>query len=542
MDIDNSKLMAVPTQHFIPMQYPYDQTIIYVRDCYPRYLSILWNDLFVDNMNSVLISGTPGIGKSIFYIYVLQMMKQHLGSEFIKVIVLASFYKGSKLKSCVILEHGKEPIFLEKGKPIQEFENAVYLCDGIPEIVHEGKFKTIIFASPNRDFLKNHSKNATMSKRFMPLWSESEIYEAADLLGLDLSQDFIKHLIFRFGGSVRYIFSNKEKFRQEGIKEQGKAIASIESFDYLKKCLNLMSDEDIIHRVFYIVPSMDIDQSDCYEMHFGSVYIASSVEANLKTAEEQERLKLFRWLQSHGKSRSTAGWVFESYCHGFLSSGLNSVARSLTDGVNDLHLEMTSVFHRIAELESIEELFQNMYSAPDITAVDGYYIDNVKEMIYLFKMTISRDHSLALENLIYIMNKFELPKRGFDFALIFVVPLNMAKDFPKQKITAGYTFDDLKNSPVEMIHRIGIKTAKTLRSAPLNISSMLQFYDAAQNESLLQQMLAITSKTCISNFVEIVNGLQQYKGLINIPQFVLGINVEDSISCMKEIQKSRKVF
>ena len=191
-----------------------------------------------------------------------------------------------------------------------------------------------------------------------------------------------------------------------------------------------------------------------------------------------------------------------------------------------------SGFHRIAELESIEEVFQNVYSAPDIPnlpAVDGYYIDNVKEMIYLFQMTISRDHSLALENLIYIMNKFQLPKRGFPFALIFVVPLNIAKDFPRQKITGSDSYDDLKNRPVEKIHRIGPKTAGKLRSAPLNISSMLQFYDAAKNESLLQQMLAITSKSCISNFVEMVNGLQQHKGLINIPQFVLGIDVENSL-------------
>jgi len=76
------------------------------------------------------------------------MMKQHLGSEFIKVIiVLASFTnKGSKLKSCVILEHGKEPIELEEGKPIPKLKNAVYLYDGIPEIVKTGQLKTVIFA------------------------------------------------------------------------------------------------------------------------------------------------------------------------------------------------------------------------------------------------------------------------------------------------------------------------------------------------------------------------------------------------------------
>ncbi len=65
MDSDNAKLMRVPN-HFIPMQYPYKKANIYIRDCYPYYFDILWEDLFVDQKLSVLITGTPGIGKSIF--------------------------------------------------------------------------------------------------------------------------------------------------------------------------------------------------------------------------------------------------------------------------------------------------------------------------------------------------------------------------------------------------------------------------------------------------------------------------------------------
>ncbi len=58
----------------------------------------------------------------------------------------------------------------------------------------------------------------------------------------------------------------------------------------LKKCLGLkMDDKDIIHRVFYFVPNMNFP--DEYEIHLGSIYIAFAVEANLKKADEQERLK-----------------------------------------------------------------------------------------------------------------------------------------------------------------------------------------------------------------------------------------------------------
>jgi hypothetical protein len=523
MDID-SKLLRMP-DHFIPMQFPYENMNIYVRDCYPQYFDMLWNDLFVDQKGSVLITGTPGIGKSIFYIYVLEKMKEKRKDT---VIVLASFTKLSKLISCVIMAPGQLPVSLEEGKPIPSIENAVYLYDGIPDVVKQRQVKTVIFASPNHNFLKEHSKNPTMRKRYMPLWSEREIFEAAEWLELRLEYELIQKLFSRFGGSVRYILTEDEGFRDEGIQNQEKAIASIKSFVDLEKFLDLqMDDKDVIHRVFYFVPK--INRPDKYDMCLGSIYIAYAVEANLKNADNQERLKLFRWLQSHGQSRSTAGWLFENYCHGILSSGINAVAKSLTAGANDLHLEMKAGYHRIFELESIEEVFRNMYSEPDIPnlpAVDSYFIDDNNEMVYLFQMTISRDHSIGFENLVYVVKKFELNKDGFSFALVFVVPSNIEKDFPKQKITGADSFDDLKDLPIEQIRGIGPKSAMKLKSAPFNMYSKYDFYVAAQDQALRDQMTAFIKKSYISNFMAIVDGVKQYKELANIPQFVLGIKVE----------------
>jgi hypothetical protein len=523
MDVDNAKLMRVPN-HFIPMQYPYEKAYIYIRDCYPHYFDILWKDLFVDKKHSVLITGTPGIGKSIFYMYVLERMKKERKDT---VFVLASFSKKNQLISCVILAPGKEPDRVDKNQGVPYIENAIYLYDGTPVVVEQGLVKTVIFASPDHEFIKEHSKNPTMRKYYMPLWTEREIFEAAELLELNLDYDFIPKLFSTFGGTVRYIFTEDENFRiEEGFQNLKKAINSVKSLADLEKCLDLkVDDKDIIHRVFYFVPITG--KPNTYEMCFGSFYIASAVEANLKNTDEQERLKLFRWLQSHGQSRSTAGWLFENYCHGVLSSRINAVARSLTVGADNLQLEMSPGYHRIVELESIEDMFRNMYSAPDIPnlpAVDGYYIDTIKGMIYLFQMTVSRDHSISLENLIYAVKKFELNKHGLPFALMFVVPSNIANDFPMQKITGVHSLNDLKNRSVDKIRGIGDKTAMQLSF--LKISTQHDFYTAACDEGRLKELMGIVkNKSCISNFVAMVDGIKQYKELINIPQFVLGIDV-----------------
>ncbi len=347
IDVD-SKLLRVP-DHFIPMQFRYKKANIYIRDCYPHYFDNLWNDLFVHQKDSVLITGTPGIGKSIFYIYVLEMMKKKMKGS---VIVLSSFTKQSQVKTCVILRPGQLPARLAEGKPIPYVENAMYLYNGIPNGVKEGEVKTVIFASPNHDFLLEHSKNETMRKYYMPLWSEREVLEAVELLELRLNYDDIQKQILRFGGSVRYILTEDDDFRMEGLQNQEKAMNSIKSFLDLEMCLDLKKDDnDVIHRLFYFVPNMTSPNK--YDMRLGSVHIAFAVEANLRNADVQERLKLFRSLQSHGQSRSTAGWLFENYCHGVLSSGINAVAKSLTAGANDLQLEMIPGYHRFFELESI---------------------------------------------------------------------------------------------------------------------------------------------------------------------------------------------
>jgi hypothetical protein len=191
---------------------------------------------------------------------------------------------------------------------------------------------------------------------YMPLWTKRESFEAAALLELKVDYESIQNYISRFGGSVRYILTDDEVFRGRGLHHQEAAINSVKSIADVDKYLHLkVGDEDIVQRVFYFFPNVNFPSE--YEMILGSLYIAVDVADNLKTADERERLKLFRWLQSHGQSRSTAGWLFERYCHEILFSGVNAVAKSLTAGVDHLRLQMTQGYHRIVEQESIEEVF-----------------------------------------------------------------------------------------------------------------------------------------------------------------------------------------
>jgi hypothetical protein len=77
--------------------------------------------------------------------------------------------------------------------------------------------------------------NKERSRLYLPLWSETEIMEAAEFLDLRLEYDFHQNLFSRLGGSVRYIVTENEKFRKKGLQNQEKAFNSIEIFMELKK-------------------------------------------------------------------------------------------------------------------------------------------------------------------------------------------------------------------------------------------------------------------------------------------------------------------
>jgi hypothetical protein len=121
----------------------------------------------------------------------------------------------------------------------------------------------------------------------MPLWSEKEIYEAAELLELKVDAVCIEFSIFRFGGSVRYILTDNEEFRRKGIEEQNNSIDSVKSIAQLEIFLELnVEDEDFIHTIFYFVPKES--QPDQFEMRFGSTYIAATIEERLHDSDEED--------------------------------------------------------------------------------------------------------------------------------------------------------------------------------------------------------------------------------------------------------------
>jgi predicted ATP-dependent serine protease len=93
----------------LPMAYPYKERTFYVRKCYPQYYDQII-DLLDGSMDYITVTGTPGIGKSIFYLHVFNRIRRQ--GEM--TIVTASFNNERTLKKCLVFEPGKGPVNYKK--------------------------------------------------------------------------------------------------------------------------------------------------------------------------------------------------------------------------------------------------------------------------------------------------------------------------------------------------------------------------------------------------------------------------------------------
>ncbi|TMW64859.1 hypothetical protein Poli38472_009026 [Pythium oligandrum] len=65
-----SKMMVFPRA--LPMEeHPYEHPHFYVRECYSRYYELVMKILYIKGKHGVTISGSPGIGESVFLAYFL---------------------------------------------------------------------------------------------------------------------------------------------------------------------------------------------------------------------------------------------------------------------------------------------------------------------------------------------------------------------------------------------------------------------------------------------------------------------------------------
>jgi hypothetical protein len=165
-------------QDQLPMSYEFLESKFYVRNCYEEYYQLVMKLLLNPRMDYISLTGTPGIGKSIFYLYFFQRFRNEYPDA---TIVTASFIKERELKKCVVFEPGMvEGVEYEK---IPDIKDSIHLYDGPPKIEPSDN-KMVCFTSPNYKWLDGMEKAANHIPLYLPVWTLQELWEANELLEL----------------------------------------------------------------------------------------------------------------------------------------------------------------------------------------------------------------------------------------------------------------------------------------------------------------------------------------------------------------------
>jgi hypothetical protein len=295
-------------QQKLPMSLEFLESTFYVRSCYEEYYQLVMELLLKPRMNYITLTGTPGIGKSIFYIYFFQRYQRENPTA---TIVTASFGQDRKLGECVVFEPGKvQGVEYEK---IPKFKGSIHLYDGPPEN-SPPRNKMVCFTSPNNSWLDQIFKYPNHIPLYLPVWNLQELCDANDSLELGLDSRTIKERFLFFGGSARYCLAFDVDFCNRGVEEIRRKATSIQSFTDIRRCLLMTPDKaDISHQIFHYVPLHVDNFPHLFDLEFCSNRVAKLVHIGILDKSETKRKELADWIKLMKYYSTLLGWLIEGY-------------------------------------------------------------------------------------------------------------------------------------------------------------------------------------------------------------------------------------
>jgi len=279
------------------MSFAYTKKEFYVRESYETYYDTirnLWQGTGPVDLekNYITVTGTPGIGKSIFYIYFFQRWRKEFPQQ---TIVTAAFNNRLKLEECKVFKPGQ--LTGTRVAIIPFIEGALHLYDGPPE-VKPSQNKMVCFTSPNKAWLDCINKSSDHTALYMPTWTLEELQTANFVLDLGLDDATIANRMSFLGGSARFCLTKETQLYLNEVSKITSKVNSIESFHDIKGfIITPHGTDDIHHSVLHIKPCLGAEGlMNCFFIDFCSLEVIKLLDQSLADKSDSKRLEFFRWL------------------------------------------------------------------------------------------------------------------------------------------------------------------------------------------------------------------------------------------------------
>ncbi|KXZ41316.1 hypothetical protein GPECTOR_559g579 [Gonium pectorale] len=378
------------------------------------------------------VTGTPGIGKSWFFYYLLaRLLKSTRPPPFI----VWEHMTMPNMKWCYTHETGK--VFIGERS---SFSNVLgnpatwYITDGVPPQLN-CQARTVLLTSPKRETYKEMSK-AAASMLYMPYWELGELLACRSLLYCTVDEALAKELYQHYGGVVRYVLQLPKAHPGKGLDklltELREAVAGCNSAQMRMSVGSISTGPETSHRLLHIVAD---EKFEMQHLVFASKWVA---EEFVKQAVRNELQGLTSLLVS--TSGALKGMLYEATMHAVLPKGgrFTAVPISYNKGSFQRGVEEELVFAPCTK----QEFFQDL---PDTTTVQTYYrpssatfptVDAFKcseDTCDFFQMTVADSKKLDANKLSNLVTKLKLPQ-DVTPRLLFVVHED---SYPTFKLAPG---------------------------------------------------------------------------------------------------------
>jgi hypothetical protein len=452
---------------------------LFVRSCYKTLSDELMKAR--DLKKNVVISGTPGIGKTAFrnyfVYYLVQKMKADTDTSYTIVlhgtpgdrashyyVLSAPIVVGVRTLNAVRVE-GSMPM-AERNDP-----NLVYLVDvsgGDSALKFDLKAgRTVMFTSPSRkaysEFLKT---GGFLGKPLtMPLWKLDEMKAAASMLEIDATTDLFKRMWTQFGGVPRAVLESAKGGRDVYTANLNASLLRLDWASSTRTLGGTDDTENVCHRLLYYRVGEDAHGGYDFgsaALQFGTDYLLA-LAADGYIATLKDAVMSVMHSPWPGVTPGVKGDFLEAVTHRLLCFrsevqlvriGHKSTALfKRTDPVQlfDPPINWTwfkDVAHASSLLKAAVRDRTALYLRPEsdlFPAVDAIVV-TTKQKVLLLQVTINKKHPINTKEAVVVFQKLTSACPDDEISLVFGVhkgpyvkqQINANLDAPNKKVKQYY--------------------------------------------------------------------------------------------------------
>ncbi|GBB85883.1 hypothetical protein RclHR1_12330004 [Rhizophagus clarus] len=419
-------------------------SFLIIRDCYKELIIKMFKrDI---SKFGCIITGTPGIGKTYFGLYLLYYIRLHHPNATI-VWQLAD----SDTHQCYqFMPDGNVLV----GGIAQFYDsisnkNNYYIVDA--QKPEKSSAYVILLTSPKAELYNSIWKSEGITKYYMPIWNDEEIItlwnirykEMKDENGDTFTYEKLEMLMGRWGLIPRILRKWKDDLYSE--TEFDKLINEVD----LMKCLKSVNEEGMSKdsasgRLIHIIVEPNFRK---YKFCFASSFVSDSL---INAYERYHHSSVRDFLQSsysEPKASGLRGNLFEDYAHRQLQKGGTFRIRELTKGVTSTEImnkKMDKLYYNW--FDTLRDVDANSYNRPRsriFESTDSFVFNSQENTLDLFQVTVSKAHGVKVKGL----EKIKTHVWNGNIKLYFVVPSDKFDDYPWQSYRGLNNLVSYSHSP-----------------------------------------------------------------------------------------------